>query len=620
MTGNRIAHPLLLSLTNIESDVRNKSSNNAFLLLALLPCPKFLHPIKEMRGPLENRVLHHCLDIVCAPLKIAATLGRMMTDPLGNLRLCHTPLAVYIADTPEAVMLAGVAGLTSHMTLADYRQFGDAFRHEPRVGSTTLAQIDVLTAKVNPWNLQAYYKAALADFRLNTVHLPFWRNWPLSDPSHFLTPEPLHHWHKAFHDHDVKWCINVLGDEQINFRFMVLQPRVGWRHFSEGIAGIKQATGREHRDIQRYLVSVIAGAAPPGFIIAIRALMDFRYLAQSEVINESMLVKITAALDEFHQHKHHILAAGARRGAKNKVINNWRIPKLELMQSVVDSVRLVGPSFQWSADITEHCNITHIKDPARAGNNKNHDSQICRHLDREEKSRLFDLSTSLRQSTDELQRQIAAGNSSDSESESDDNSDAESVPRHYLLPLIKPPKAPRKMIDHFINAKLLLHSPPPYVLRPLRTFSTSSTAFHLNHRASKTRLSVDLTAALFKIPDLRPALADYVKRVQTGTHWSHNIGGRRSASSTATLPFSELQIWHSVKLQLRSVQGVPRTMPAQTLYAAPPSKEWPLGRNDAALLSNDKDISWPGQGIFGKTHSHIGLFSDIVSRSYYCAD
>jgi hypothetical protein len=37
MTGNRVAHPLLISLANIRMDVRTKYSNNAFVLCTLLP-------------------------------------------------------------------------------------------------------------------------------------------------------------------------------------------------------------------------------------------------------------------------------------------------------------------------------------------------------------------------------------------------------------------------------------------------------------------------------------------------------------------------------------------------------------------------------------------------------
>jgi hypothetical protein len=108
MTGGRVAHPLLISLANIKMATRNKASSHAFLLTALLPIAEFLHPVKRMQGVLEARLVHQCLDIVLEPLKQAAHIGRMMSDPLGNLRYCFTPLASYIVDTPEACMLACV--------------------------------------------------------------------------------------------------------------------------------------------------------------------------------------------------------------------------------------------------------------------------------------------------------------------------------------------------------------------------------------------------------------------------------------------------------------------------------------------------------------------------------
>lgn len=43
MTGRQMPHPLLLSLANIDMAFRMKASNHAFLLLALLPVPKFIH-------------------------------------------------------------------------------------------------------------------------------------------------------------------------------------------------------------------------------------------------------------------------------------------------------------------------------------------------------------------------------------------------------------------------------------------------------------------------------------------------------------------------------------------------------------------------------------------------
>jgi hypothetical protein len=255
MTGNRIAHPLLISLANIDMDFRMKASNHAFLLLAIIPIPSFIHRNKRFRGLLEDRLFHECIDFITEPLKKAASIGIMMSDPLGFRCLCYPPLAAYIVDTPESALISGVAGKTSSVTMASYKQFGDNFRHEPRTASTTLAQLKAAEATIDPWDLDAYFKAAMG-FRLNGVHRPFWRDWALSDPSIFLTPEPLHHWHKAFWDHDVKWCINVLGGPEIDFRFSVLQPHTGLRHFREGISSLKQVTGRDHRNIQRHIISM----------------------------------------------------------------------------------------------------------------------------------------------------------------------------------------------------------------------------------------------------------------------------------------------------------------------------------------------------------------------------
>lgn len=120
MTGDRIAHPLLISLANIAAKVRMKSSQHAFVLLALLPVPKWVKKRSAVRGILGDRLIHACLNFILAPLKIGAAIGIMMADPLGQSRFCFTPCAAYMVDTQEAIMLAGVAGKTSHLTMANY--------------------------------------------------------------------------------------------------------------------------------------------------------------------------------------------------------------------------------------------------------------------------------------------------------------------------------------------------------------------------------------------------------------------------------------------------------------------------------------------------------------------
>jgi hypothetical protein len=100
MSGGHAAHPLPISLANIDSTFWSKAANCLFLLLALLPIPKFTATDQKVWGVLEAHMLHACLDFVTQLLKKAAEIG-VMSDPVGSLRYCFTPLAAYIANTPK---------------------------------------------------------------------------------------------------------------------------------------------------------------------------------------------------------------------------------------------------------------------------------------------------------------------------------------------------------------------------------------------------------------------------------------------------------------------------------------------------------------------------------------
>jgi hypothetical protein len=595
MTGDRVAHPVLLSLANIRMDVRMKTSSHAFVLTALLPCPKFLAKDRPIRSVLESRVIHLCLDIITQPLKLAARAGRMMADPLGYSRLCFTALASNIVDTPEASLVACVAGKTSHLTMADYRTFGDQTRQEPRTASTTLAQLSALATLHDPLDLLTYLPAAKA-IRLNGVHLPFWRDWYLessmqqllSDPSQFLTPEPLHHWHKQFWDHDVKWGIRVLAADEFDFRFATIQPITGFKNFKDGVSTLKQVTGRAHREVERYFICVIAGKAPPSFVIALRALMDFRYLAQSRQLNDNQLTQISSSLQLFHTHKQSILDARARVGKGNKPIEHFQIPKLELMHGVVPSVTASGVTMQWTADTTEHAHITEIKVPGRSGNNQSYSPQICRWLDRAEKHRNFTLALSIH----ELQLQAHTTSIPEQLHDDPDNSDSDSTDDQDQNATHWDSSQP----DIFSRAMWLSSNVTPLTPLPLRTLYTETTAFQLNFRPSLPSISIDDAAAKFKLPDLRPALADYVHRSRILQSSMAKIGQRRLSPPDAALPFDHLQVWYSVRMQMRASDATGLTDP-QRVSAMPPASDWSLGRYDTVLLSNGTAV---GPGIGGK--------------------
>ncbi|KAG1881763.1 hypothetical protein C8R48DRAFT_550766, partial [Suillus tomentosus] len=594
LTGDRVAHPLLMSLANIHMKIRLKSSSNAFVLTALLPVPKFIHKKKRMRGVLEDRLVHQCLDIVLEPLKQAARSGIMLSDPIGHSHYCFTPLASYIADTPEAMMLASVGGKTSPVTMAMYKQFGDPFRHEPRTKSTTLAQLAVARSRADPNDVEVFFREA-QKFRLNGVEKPFWRDWLLAEPSHFLTPESLHHIHKQFYDHDAKWLICAVGESEIDFRFSVLQPMTGYRHFRGGISKLKQVTGRCQRDIERYIIAVSADGVPTDVLAAVRALMQFRYLVQLPRVDEDDLKRISSTLAEFHTKKDAIIAAGARRGSGNRVINNWYIPKLELMQSIIASIRNSGVIGQWSADVTEHAHITEVKDPARSTNNNNYDPQICRYLDRAEKCRRFELATGI------LDCGESVGKLEDLDPDDEDTDVDDADVQDIFISATRS----RPITNYFEISKLLQRRELGSVPLPLRSFVVKRTALHLAYDPSIRTITVDEAAIKFALPDLRPAIAD-------SSNGRQLMDMHTKAGPTAILPFDKIQVWFKIRVQEMELYDAHTVRSAQTLNCAPPNNPWTLGRYDTSIFETDTSHTWPNSG---HTVAQIRLIMRPIGKS-----
>ncbi|KAG6369260.1 hypothetical protein JVT61DRAFT_15532 [Boletus reticuloceps] len=600
MCGGKVAYPLLISLANIRMNIRNKASSHAFLPAALIPIPEFLHPVKRMRSVLEACLFHYCLNIIVEPLKIAAQMGRMMSDPLGNLWFCFTPLAAYIADTPEESLVACVRGKTSPVTMASHHSFGDAFRHPPRTGATTLSQLSRIQCDPND---VLRYCIQCTLFRLNGVAAPFWHDWPHSDPARFISPEGLHHWHRFSWDHDVQWCKNALGSQELDFRYSILHPIVGLRHFKCGITTLKQVGGRAQREIQRYLVAVIAGAAPSDVVTAIRALMDFRYLAQATTITSLIRDKISAALSEFHDHKDTITDEGLRRGATSgAALTHWKIPKLELHHHVAASVSQLGAPVQWSADTTEHAHIEVVKQPASATNNHNYDSQICRYLDCSEKCRLFQMATEIASAAAnfvEIDQNLDS--TLDTAEDADPHEEEEEYPMKVLKDLWSPP---RPLPDLFAIAEALQSARTGSVPHPPRTFTSGGTAFRVNYDPSVNRIPIEKVAEIFNLPDLRPALADFFNR--GGMHL-HSFGGQRRSPSDAHLPFNDLQIWYKVRVQQKLYHDPTSRAPVFMINAHPPDRAWEYGRYDAAILQVDDRHEWPFSGLTGHSVVKVRL-------------
>ena len=543
-----MAHPLLLSLANIDADIRSKGSLHAHILLALLPVASFIHKTTRVRSLLSDCLVHESLDFVLKPLKVAAAVGIMMSDPVGNLRYCYTPLVAYIADTPEQCLLAGVSPKASPVSTATHKGFGDVDPHPPRTAAKTLDDIERACTEADSHNLEEFLKVCRR-LSLNGVHKLFWRDWALCDPSIFLPPEVLHMFHRLFWDHDLQWCIFVAGAEELDYRFSLIQTSVGYRSFAEGVSKLKQVTGRDHRAAQRYIIGAIAGAVPAKFLAAVVSLLDFRYLSQMPRFDDNTLHRVEAALRAFHANKAAIITAGGRQGSRGP-LDHWEIPKLELLQHVTRSIRTSGAIMQWTADVTEHAHVTEIKHPARSGNNQDYYAQIARHLDRSDRCFRFDIATRFASAEQGEPGEV----DEDPEDEHEPNAEALHI-LHYYSPA-------STVINYFDIAKEVADGAVPNALLPHRIFASSTTAFRLATKPS-LRATISEVSEAYGLGDLRLAITDYFRRADR--------------TMQANLVTENMQVWFKVRVQQPSYHNPRSLEPPQSLLASPPSPRLPNG-------------------------------------------
>ncbi|KAI6006094.1 hypothetical protein EDD15DRAFT_2191387 [Pisolithus albus] len=496
------------------------------------------------------------------------------------------------------------------MSTATYKEFGDDKCHDPQ---TTKHTLNAISGKVfwTEWHSRAILEGLA-----------------LIGSGPILKVEPLHHFFRMSWDHDIQWCITVVGDDEIDFRFNLLQTPVGYCSFADGISKLKQVTGHDHRSIQRYILCIVAGTAPPCFIAAIRALLDFRYLAQMPVFNEQALAKLNTALAAFHADKHAILAAGGRS-------EHFRIPKLELMQHVAPSIRTSGAPMQWSADVTEHAHVTEVKNPARAGNNQNYYAQIAHHLDHSDKCFGFDLATNIASSHDPHPNN--GGDPTDEDHEPDDEKSHNLL---YHSPIWK-------IMDYFKIADALAngisHNAPHPVKRRVERVALNK---GLERDPSHLRSSPQTLYTTYLRPrthfygppnlsqTILPPLRTLNYFFETSPHprsldipyfsWS---GLRRAYTSMSKMCFIKLQPaieqnsnLDEGRMQVRNYHNSEMVEPAQTMNVTPPSQEHPRGLYDCVVFSPGAESDWPSQGLNGHMIAQLRLVFCMLGTDQFLTD
>ncbi|KAJ7617664.1 hypothetical protein DFH06DRAFT_1364378 [Mycena polygramma] len=304
------------------------------------------------------------------PLRAAGKDGVKMDCADGFVRMIFPILSAYIADYPEQCLVACCRENACPRCLVKPKQRGEVVNSTMRDPDETL---QVLADQSND-----KFPSKFVDQNLRPIN-PFWADFPHCNIFSSMTPDILHELHNGvFGDHIVKWTTQATtgGDNEIDSRFRAMTPHPSLRHFAKGISLTSQWTGKEHKNMEKVFLGILAKVTEPAVQRAVGGIIDFIHYAHFEAHSDESLAKLDAAWRAFHNDKSVFVDLEIRK--------NFDVNKLHKLKHYVDSIRSRGTADGFNTENTERLHIDLAKAGYNASNRVKYTRQMTVWLTRQE--------------------------------------------------------------------------------------------------------------------------------------------------------------------------------------------------------------------------------------------
>ena len=131
------------------------------------------------------------------------------------------------------------------------------------------------------------FHSACRKLEQKPVFHPFWHSLLLTNTFVSITPDILHQLLQGIFKHLLAWLIDTFRASEIDARCRSIPPNHHITIFSKGISWLSRVTGKEHKNMSRFLLGLVMDLLVPGgqvspqqIITVVRAVLDFLFLAQ----------------------------------------------------------------------------------------------------------------------------------------------------------------------------------------------------------------------------------------------------------------------------------------------------------------------------------------------------
>lgn len=307
----------------------------------------------------------------------------------GVWRWCHPIFAIFIGDYPEQALVTCTFNGWCSKCLVPPGQLGE-YNLFPSCTQRTVIDTYILADR----DMHAFHQAC-REAGLKPVIQPFWAMFPLADIFISITPDILHQMLQGMMKHLIGWLVGIFGRSVIDMRCKAIPSNHKILHFTKGITTLSRISGQEHKKMCSILLGLIVDLPVPGgldssrVVKAVRALLDFLFLAQFQCHTGDTLRRPEDCLTAFHNNKSVFIDLCIRE--------NFNIPKLHSLLHYATSIHLFGTIDNYNTEHSECLHIDLAKEAYRATNRKDEFAQMTTWLERREKVQQHNASIDWRQ-------------------------------------------------------------------------------------------------------------------------------------------------------------------------------------------------------------------------------